>query len=457
MIKLQYFSLTLIFLFPVMSMKLSLGVDYGTSGLRISVIDTAAKSEVVFANSIRWNSHEILSPSIWISDFTKLCETIPDAYKSNIAYICASGTSSTALLYDIQDSCVCAGPLLYNYNILDDSSRATHGQKPLELINRKAPKNSPAVATTSTLMKLLSWREEMQLTSRFRLVHQADYLMNYLLNRLSSNVFFSDWHNALKLGFDVVALQYPEWLLEILKEADIKVDILPKVVQPGRSIGTIDSELAKVMQFSPQCQVIAGTTDSIAAFLASGVERVGEAVTSLGSTLVIKALSNKQIEDSSLGIYSHRLGDEWLIGGASNVGCQIFRQEGFTDEELVSLSSQMTRHDIPFAEYYPLVKPGERFPVNDPSKLPILDPKPDSRRDYLFALFHSIARIEAEAYHKLESFGASKIERVYTAGGGSRNEFWNELRGRILERDVRKAQNIEASYGAALLGCKYNE
>jgi sugar (pentulose or hexulose) kinase len=64
-----------------------------------------------------------------------------------------------------------------------------------------------------------------------------------------------------------------------------------------------------------------GTTDSIAAFLASGANKAGQAVTSLGSTLAIKLISKVPVDDSEKGIYSHRLDDTWLVGGASNVGC----------------------------------------------------------------------------------------------------------------------------------------
>lgn len=58
---------------------------------------------------------------------------------------------------------------------------------------------------------------------------------------------------------------------------------------------------------------MAGTTDSIAAFLASGACQAGQAVTSLGSTLAIKMLSTVPVEDNSRGIYSHRLGTQWLV------------------------------------------------------------------------------------------------------------------------------------------------
>lgn len=39
------------------------------------------------------------------------------------------------------------------------------------------------------------------------------------------------------------------------------------------------------------CQVVAGTTDSIAAFIAANATAPGHAVTSLGSTLAVKMLS----------------------------------------------------------------------------------------------------------------------------------------------------------------------
>ena len=56
---------------------------------------------------------------------------------------------------------------------------------------------------------------------------------------------------------------------------------------------------------------------------------------------MIKLLSTKYIEDSSRGIYSHRLGNQWLVGGASNVGCQILRQEKYSTNELIELSKNI--------------------------------------------------------------------------------------------------------------------
>lgn len=61
-------------------------------------------------------------------------------------------------------------------------------------------------------------------------------------------------------------------------------------------------------RLSENCIVCSGTTDSIAAFLAAGANQTGEAVTSLGSSLAIKMLSEKRVDDVQYGVYSHRIG-----------------------------------------------------------------------------------------------------------------------------------------------------
>ena len=104
-----------------------------------------------------------------------------------------------------------------------------------------------------------------------------------------------------------------------------------------------------------RCLVVGGTTDSIAAFLAAGASEVGDAVSSLGSTLAIKLLSSIPVDDSSTGVYSHRLGDQWLVGGASNAGCAVLREQDFSADELAALSEEIDpTTEPPHTDYYPL-------------------------------------------------------------------------------------------------------
>ncbi|MFM7579280.1 MAG: carbohydrate kinase, partial [Microcystaceae cyanobacterium] len=152
---------------------------------------------------------------------------------------------------------------------------------------------------------------------------------------------------ALKLGYDVQTLTYPDWLT-----CQSWFDLLPQVLAPGTPVGLIRSDLAKRFNIPPNCQICTGTTDSIAAFLASGVNQPGQAVTSLGSTLVLKLLSQTYVEDFSSGIYSHRWGNLWLTGGASNAGGTVLKQF-FTEQELITLSQHINPHQPTGYDYYP--------------------------------------------------------------------------------------------------------
>ena len=158
-------------------------------------------------------------------------------------------------------------------------------------------------------------------------------------------------------------------------------------------------------------KVVAGATDSVAAFLAAGVREPGVAVTSLGTTLALKVLADQPVEDAARGIYSHRIGDLWLPGGASNVGGGALLQH-FSREELAALSARIDPAWEPrHPETYPLPRTGERFPRNDPAMEAVLPPRDDDPR-FLFELLHAIARIEREGYEALRSLGAPYPSRV---------------------------------------------
>ena len=165
-----------------------------------------------------------------------------------------------------------------------------------------------------------------------------------------------------------------------------------------RSIGTVSPTVAAQLDLPLNCQIRAGTTDSIAAFLASGATNPGEAVTSLGSTLVLKLLSQQRVDCADYGIYSHRLGNLWLAGGASNTGGAVLAHF-FSPQDLAQLSQSIDPSHESTLDYYPLLKPGERFPVNQPDFPPRLQPRPVNDAEFLHGLLESLAQIEIGRAH----------------------------------------------------------
>ena len=407
-----------------------LGIDFGTSGARACVIDT--DGAVVAEDTRDFGTLEDYERAgIWREALWDLVAALPPAIRTQLSDIALDGTSGTVLACD-EELSPRHPPLLYN----DD--RAVNEAA---LIARTATPGHPAAAVTSGLAKVLWLKKRLGLTGARLYLNQADWLSGLLTGRVG----MTDYHNALKMGLDLDTLKWPEWV-EYLAD----VDYLPVPVAPGASLATMSRPRARYLGVNPGCMVHAGTTDSIAAFLAAGVSQSGDAVTSLGSTLVLKLLSDTRVESTEHGVYSHWFGDRWLAGGASNAGGAVLRQF-FDARTLAALSEKIDPTVASPLDYIPLPRPGERFPINDPTLSPRLAPRPPDDTEFLHGLLESLARIEARGYGLLAELGASPLGRVKTAGGGANNPAWTRIRERLLGAPVARAVHTEAAYGAALL------
>lgn len=522
--------------------KLFAGFDLGTSGCRVSIIESMPSSvdgfREVYSDSITWKECSENSDgryddpeSWWIGVQTLLKDCSDSSILDSVASICVSGTSASCLIADRTTLEVTRSPRMYNYDVVTSSSSESEqktGQQAIDLLAKHLPPKHTARSSTGSFAKLVQWILQSPLQANEFLCHQSDYISTKLI--FSTTKGFqqhSDWQNCLKLGYDVRNLNWPlqDWMGSCLKEAmelsngtgnfqEQLLQTLPtKVVSPGAPIGIVDEAVGKELGLSKDVVVVGGTTDSNAAFYAAaasgsssgGDDKIripyGTAVTSLGSTTAIKFLSKTYVEDSSLGVYSHRFPsrdvfdtassdavdehketespseEAWLVGGASNVGCAVFRALNFTDEELKERSKDIDPNTDSEAytryKYYPLLpdKVGERFPVADATKKSVLEPLPETsddeydnvRTEYLKGLFQSIStEVERKGYEVLRDLGASPPfpSRIMTAGGGSKNDVWSSLRQRIINEGVNdndetvqvgKAEQSEASYGAALL------
>ena len=538
------------------------GFDLGTSGCRVSIIEPLPSPsdgfQEVYSDSMTWkdcvrnlddndaaSSGRYDDPESWwiaIEALLKGCSSSSPSLLDSVASICVSGTSASCLIADRATLAVTRNPRMYDYDIVNSSSSDkddTSGLRAVELLQKHLPSKHTARSTTGSFAKLVKWILQSPIKKNEFLCHQSDYISTKLMFPTSNDIEGpkgevqfqprSDWQNCLKLGYDVRTLCWPleDWMGSCLRDAmeisdsegdeeDPILRILPtQVVSPGAPLGIVHETVAKNLGLSTDVIVVGGTTDSNAAFYAAASSRSGStsssissdneitipygtAVTSLGSTTAIKFLSKTYVEDSTLGVYSHRFPtrevfatttsdaqdgegsdneEAWLVGGASNVGCAVFRALDFTDEELKNRSKDIDPNTDSEAylryKYYPLLpnKVGERFPFADANKKAILEPLPnveddknyDVRTAYLKGLFQSIStEVERKGYEVLRDLGASPPfpTRIMTAGGGSKNDVWTSLRQRIMNEgadsnvekvEVGKAEQSEASYGAALL------
>ncbi len=413
------------------------GVDFGTSGARACVLDDAgvpiAHASVPLPAPIGtaeggWEQ----DPALWWAALRGLFALLAaqvDLLK--LRALAIDGTSGTLVV------CSPEGRPLHPALMYHDARAKAEAAR----IEARAPRECGAQGATSSLAKLL-WLKGRGLPEGARALHQAEWLAGCLLGRFD----LGDEHNLLKLGLDVLARRWPDWL----ETLGIDPAMLPRPCEPGTPLGRIDARMAASLGLSPRLLIVAGTTDSMAATLASGAGQVGDAVTTLGSTIALKVFSERPLFAPEFGIYSHRLGDLWLAGGASNSGGAVLRHY-FDEARIEALSMRIDPAQDSGLDYYPLPAPGERFPIPDPHLPPRMEPRPAEDVRFLHGLLQGMARIELEGYRRLHALGAPWPRRVLSMGGGARNPAWTALRARLLGMPVETCPQAIPACGAAHL------
>jgi sugar (pentulose or hexulose) kinase len=371
------------------------------------------------------------APSVWKQAMERAVTQALAAVDSQcIRAIAVDGTSGTMLPVNADGSPVGAA-LMYN-----DPVNNAHI---LDAIAAVAPTTSAAHGATSGLARFIALQTTPDVA---KIIHQADWLAGQFSDRFD----ISDANNALKTGYDSVACRWPEWI----SGTGANPKLLPGVVAPGAITAKVADASARRYGLTQDTLIVAGTTDGCASFLATGASQPGDAVTALGTTMTVKMLSNKPLFAPQFGLYSHRMGDTWLAGGASNSGGNVLLHY-FDADTIATLSKHIDPSTSTGFEYYPLVKPGERFPVNDVDFPPRVTPRPASDVEFLKALFEGMTNIESMAYARLADLGAPPLKSLRSVGGGARNKAWTAIRARKLNVPFKAVLSGEAAMGSALL------
>lgn len=409
--------------------RIFIGIDVGTSAVRALAIDEQrcelALAEQHFGDADRRNCRHW-----WSATTNALDALLAQIDRHAVAALAVDGTSGTMLPVDRNGEPLAPAKL---YNDRCESAEL------IERIADAAPADAAVHGASSALARLL---EFSAVDGAALILHEADWISS----RLSGVVGVSDENNSLKTGYDALARRWPDWLAD----AGANTSLLPRVVEPGTPIGPLSPAAAKRFELPRHTVVVAGTTDGCASFLATGAEQLGDGVSVLGSTLTIKLLSAHPITAPQYGIYSHRIGDLWLAGGASNSGGAAL-QQFFSPRQLAELSARINTDTSSGLDYYPLPRRGERFPSNDPQLEPRVTPRPTDDVQFLQGLLEGIAAIEASGYARLAELGGPALTSLRSVGGGANNRAWTDIRQRQLGVPMQPALSSQAAAGTARL------
>lgn len=423
-----------------------LGIDLGTQGVRAVAVTSDGRllgsGSSPLTGQRRGVRHE-QDPAQW---WRAVCSAVGQtcaagADPRRIRAVAVDATSGTLTLTDRHGRCVTPG-LMY-----DDGRAGVEAEQVNTVGEQQWVKAGYRRMQRSWGLPKLRWlldRYPHAVADGWRLAHQNDVVNR----RLVGHEVPTDTSNALKTGADAATVAWPE---QVFAALGIPTRVLPGLVTPGTVIGEVCAGAAAECGLVPGVPVVAGMTDGCAAQLGSGATAVGSWNSVLGTTLVLKGVTEDLLHDPGGVVYSHRSpSGHWLPGGASSTGAGLIARE-FAGADLDRLTEEAAPLLPTGLLRYPLVSSGERFPFVAPDAVAFGSREPVGRAEDFAALMQGAAYVERLCFDYLDLLGAPTDGRVVLTGGATRNPVWNQLRADVLGRPVSLPRHAQPALGMAVL------
>ncbi|MBO9593223.1 MAG: FGGY-family carbohydrate kinase [Niabella sp.] len=427
-----------------MSSAFFIGIDLGTQGLRVVVLDIkgsiVASAEQGFALSPQLRMEQ--DPDEWWaicqSCLAKVAGQLLPEQRARVRAIAVDSTSGTVIPVDNTYR------PLHPAIMYSDQRSGAQAKKCTAAARQYHPQGFTGFSTSTGLAKMVWFAETFpeKAAHIFQWIHAADFITG----KLCDVWHITDYTNVLKSGYDLLLLQWPDYISDIL---GIKKEWLQEVQPSGTVIGKLRKELARGLGFPDEVAVTTGITDGCASQVASGAMKPGQWNTTIGTTLVIKGVSVKEINDPLNRLYNHRHpAGYWMPGGAGNIGAD-WVSAGFK-EELAHYNEAAAALTPTGQIAYPLIQKGERFPFLAPEAQGF-GPDAVTKEVLYTANMEGVAFAERYAYEMIRSLSGEDVEAIYTAGGASNSNTWLQIRSNVLQKPVCKMKYISGAVGAAIV------
>jgi D-ribulokinase len=428
--------------------KVVIGIDLGTQGARAMAV--TMNGDVLGSATQSLSPASATLPLGWIEQdpqdwwqavctvLRQLTSQLPEGtYISGLSVDSTSGT-----ILPVDDS----GEPLYMAMMYNDQRSQGVSQLVQAAGAALQEKLGYVFGSSYALPKIVWFKENMpELFARTKwFLHAADFING----RLTGNYATSDTSNALKTGYDLIDMKWPDF---IENDLQVPIDRLPNVLLPGKFVGQVNARAAEETGLPEGTMVLTGATDGTAAQMASGATLPGDWNTTLGTTLVFKGISSKLRLDPKGRVYFHLHPEGWwLPGGASNTGTDWISQDqpGTDIDSLVESACALSPTSL---VRYPLSKKGERFPFIHSEAQGFTLGTPASPVERCAAGLEGVAYVERLAYETLQSIGLEVGRCIYITGGGTRSREWSQIRASVLKKQLIQPESTESAFGAAVI------
>ncbi|MEP0914950.1 xylulokinase [Leptolyngbya sp. GB1-A1] len=435
--------------------NIALGLDLGTSGVRVVAIDLSGK---VVAQATR--SYPLLSPCPgwteqnpveWTSaSLLALKEVAQQIEADQVIGLGLSGQMHGMVALDAEGQVV-RPAILWNDQRTEQAVSQIESIVPRSTLIQRT--GNPAV-TGFQLPKII-WlcSEEPEAYARTQQVLLPKDYLGYVL----TGEWFTEPSDASGTG--CLHLETRQWDEEVLQALGVSVDLFPAVIESTAIGGRLKPELAEKIGLPAGLPVVAGGGDNAAAAIGLGISSANlrQGSISLGTSGVIFAPLDQPTPDPQgrIHLFCHADGSYHLLGVTlAAAGSLRWYRDIFAPEanyvELMALAerSPAGARGVLFIPHLA----GERSPYLDPGARGawINLALAHGQSDLIRALLEGVA-LSLRAVHQV-MVPLTAVDTFIATGGGTKSELWLQILANALQMKLVIPQAEEgAAYGAALL------
>ncbi|WP_139904737.1 xylulokinase [Clostridium thermarum] len=441
-----------------------LGIDLGTSSVKIVVMDDAGKVTASISKD-----YDVSYPKIgwaeqnpedwWNATQSGIKELISknNIEGASIKGIGLSGQMHGLVLLD-KDCNVLRPAILW----CDQRTQEECDYLNNEIGQEKISEYTGNMALTGFTAPKLLWVRKHEKDLFDKIAHvllPKDYINYKLTGEFATDV--SDASGMLMLN-----VKERKWSKEMLEILGISEDVLPKVHESWEVIGKLQKEVAEYTGLTEETAVVGGAGDQAAGAVGTGVVKSGILSAAMGTSGVVFASSDKYEVDADNRLHSfchsngkwHQMGV--MLSAAACLKWWVEEINVDTDgdafEKLLEEASKspVGSNGVIFLPYLM----GERTPYSDPNAKGVFFGLnvTTTRADMTRAVLEGVCYGLRDSLEILKSLNVP-VEAVRVSGGGSKSPLWRQILADIFGVKVQVINSKEGpAYGAAILaavGC----
>lgn len=432
-------------------MRLYIGIDLGTSAVKLLLMDEAGQVKNVVSREYPlefpqpgWSQQ---NPEDWRK---AVLEGIPDLLtgfdSKAVAGIGCGGQMHGLVVLDRDDQ-VIRPAILWN-----DGRTA----RQVDYLNNVIGKERLSAWTANiafagfTAPKILWMREnEPENFARIAKIMLPKDYVNYIL----TGVHACDDSDAS--GTLLLDVKNKRWSREMLDICGVRETQMPRLFESYQCIGTVKPDIARVLGLGDNVKVAAGAGDNAAAAVGTGVVGDGGCNISLGTsgTVFISSKNFGVDRHNALHAFAHADGGYHLMGCMlSAASCNkwlmedIYKTNDYSAEQAPITEDRLGENHVFFLPYLM----GERSPINDTNaRGTFLGMTMDTTRaDLTQAVLEGVAFAIRDSVEVARSLGID-IRSSKICGGGARSPLWKKMIANILNVEL---ECLECEQGPGMGG-----